>query len=191
MKKARNRKEILELMNTGKATSRQISELNEDDRLYAELLRALSLDNKDSLMDAPEAVIQQAEAIAEKAGLSSAVKSWAARIVLDSWRTPQVAGVRGSAVKSDRRIRIQFGACLLDIRAEKQEGRWHFVGELSDGERRLKDFQLIVTGKKVKRNELGYYEWSSSKAPSQIKVLTDENEVIELPKLSWKNEPNI
>lgn len=184
MSRKYNRQELINLIKSGKLSKKEISELVEEDKLYAEILQNFLLGDEIQFYDAPEPIIQKAEALGEKRERYS-VENLVFSLILDSWKSPMAAGVRGTATSKDRRLRFEFGKSLLDIRAEKQDKKWYFVAEIT-GVDSAEDIVIFVDKIKVSVNELGYFEWTSVTPPKALKMQIGSNEPIDLPELSWK-----
>ncbi len=181
-----SRQELINLIKDGKLSKQFFSELTKEDQSFAEILKRFPNNDEIQLFDAPEAIIQKAEAISTENEKYS-IKSWVVNLILDSWKTSQVAGVRGVSTTSDRRLRFEIGSCLLDLRAEKQDKKWYFVAELTGHEC---DEEVVIKADKIEisANESGYFEWTSSNTPKDVKIQIGNNESVSLPELSWKTK---
>ena len=135
------------------------------------------------LTEPPAAWTQKAVALvksSEKAGVFSKLK---ARIVFDSWTTPQPVGIRGVNGLSHRRLRFECRDILFDLRAEKHKDSWLFIAQTAS--ETSAEILLKLDKKIISPEPDGLYQWQAKRPPRKITLLADKN-VIELPELSWK-----
>lgn len=149
------------------------------------LLREYNMVNQKPLPNAPQAWIKKAIDIAGEVGAGQRIKHLLAKVVFDSWQMPYPVGVRGEQSLSDRRIRFEAKDIGLDLRAEKYEGSWSFVAEINGENIAGSEVILEADKRKYIPGKTGLYQWSSKRAPKNIK-LHSRNSIIELPELKWQ-----
>lgn len=188
MTKFVNRQDLIRATADGTLTAEQIAGLSEEDREFAELLREFRVAGADRLVDAPETVIRKAEAIIELAKRPSSLSALVAKLVFDSWAMPLPTGVRGTATADERRVRFEATPYLLDLRVEKQGGRYHCTAELAQAGSASRPVAVVADKKVVHAGSEGLFEWSSTHPPRSLALRIDEEQTVVLPELSW-NKP--
>jgi hypothetical protein len=94
-------------------------------------------------------------------------------------------GVRSQGGEHDRRLRFEVGPLVVDVRAEQQLSGWDFTAQVSGELSHSGPISLVADKLVVEPNVGGFYQWSSSKPPKQIRLKADDLQ-FELPELSWK-----
>jgi hypothetical protein len=183
-----DRKELLRAIQQGKLAAIDKSMLSEDDILLLELYARFPMADRQQLVDAPESVIKKAESI--QSGEEESIASLAARLIFDSWAEPSLVGVRGSALVEERRVRFETGPYLLDLRAEKHTKGWHFIAEVSSSSVSSSGCKIVAGKQEIHENDAGLFEWSAAQPPRHLKLRTADDELIELPEISWRKIPN-
>lgn len=184
-----NRQDLIRAIAEGTLTAEQIAALPEDERDLVELLREFRVAGVDRLVDAPETVIRKAEAILESVSAPSRLRALAAKLVFDSWAMPLPAGVRGAATADERRVRFEASPLLLDLRVEKQGGRYHCTAEVTGAEESSGQIAIVTDKKAIHAGREGLFEWSSIQPPRRLALRIDDAQSLALPELSW-NKPS-
>lgn len=138
------------------------------------------------LAEPPDAWVARAMQIAKRETLVSSVKSVFAKLVFDSWACPQPVGIRGEAAIEQRRVRFEAAPVAVDIRAEHLKTGWSFVAQVTGVE--YGQTQLVADRKLLSLDEHGICQWSHSKPPKKIAIVTTTQSV-ELPDIPWKVKP--
>lgn len=138
------------------------------------------------LTEPPEAWVVRAQKLAKRESLVSSVKSVLARLVFDSWASPQPVGVRGEAAIEQRRVRFEAAPVAVDIRAEHLKTGWSFVAQVTGVD--YEQAKLSADRQLFALDEHGICQWSHSKPPKKIAVVTTTQSV-ELPGIPWKMKP--
>lgn len=153
--------------------------------LYFEFLSRFQSAGLLPLNNAPQAWIERAVAIASERSLAGEFKRLAAKITFDSWAMPLPQGVRGEVLIQERRIRFEANDKLFDLRAEHRKKHWDFTAKVTDRAGHAVDCTLIAGKKELEADENGFYQWTSIKPPSDLKIKTETGEII-IPELKWK-----
>ncbi len=188
MTKVVNRQDLIRAVADGTLTAGQIAELPEEDRQFVELLQEFRVAGADHLVDAPETVIRKAEAVFDAATTPGRLRSLVARLIFDSWAMPLPTGVRGTATADERRVRFEAPSYHLDLRVERQGGRYHCTAEVTAPEGTPTEIAIIADRKTILAGAEGLFEWSSPHPPRHLALRVDDEQTIALPELSW-NKP--
>ena len=187
MGKHLNRKELIEAAKKRKIPkSGHLAECQEC-RNAVQLLGTFPVFGALPLNDVPKAWIDKAVSIMKNSEISYNIKNIKAKLVFDSWTTPQVIGVRGGNSTCDRRLRFKAETISFDLRAEKREKIWMFTARAS-GDDITGDTLIMTIGKqKFQADKSGIFEWQASRPPKKITLQTDDC-TIGLPELLWKKQ---
>lgn len=150
------------------------------------LLQAYDVRGSIPLADAPAALIKRAVGIVGDQW-SKKVKNLLGKMVFDSWATPDPIGVRGAGEGEHRRLSFAAGEAALDVRAEKREGKWHLMAQVTGADEKAEPPLLRVDTKTVSADTEGFYQWSSSRPPHELSLHFNTYKV-QFPKLSWKTK---
>lgn len=153
-------------------------------REYVLMLRAFSASNRIPLPEAPKAWIERAVNLAQKEGIFKQAVRTLAELVFDSWTIPHPIGVRGEAASDNRRLRFESPHLTFDLHAERRGRNWVFVAQAIKAKTGVN--AIRIGGKALMPDSSGIFQWSSKKPPQKISLVTGQ-EVIDLPKLLWKN----
>jgi len=187
MGKHMNRKELIEAAKKKKMpSSGHLSDCRECQEAWL-LLKNFPVYGQSPLNDAPKALIEKAVSIIQKAGIQNKIKNIKAKLVFDSWTSPQLAGVRGNNSISDRRLRFETKDLSFDLRAEKREKIWIFTARAAGTNIEYNSLTLSAGKQNFQADKSGIFEWQTARPPKNIGLHTDEFS-IELPELSWKKQ---
>jgi hypothetical protein len=108
----------------------------------------------------------------------------AGEVVFDSWQGLAPSEYRDRSENTVRRMKLSAGAICLELVAERQSGQWSFVAKLYDSKKATSDFTILIGRRKFGAESLGYYQWSSTRPPSKLKLQSDVA-TIEFKGLTW------
>ncbi|MFH2056975.1 MAG: hypothetical protein ABIJ61_13535 [bacterium] len=154
-------------------------------RLLVELLRTYQVEGELPLPHAPQTWRSRAAAIFQAPGVKAKVKSVLAKLIFDSWATPQPAGVRGLSSAAERRLRFESAEILFDLRAERFERGWAFVAQVTPKVILPAPLILEIGKKREVDAENDLYEWTDPKPPRKISLKSGDL-VVQLPELKWR-----
>lgn len=183
MSERSRRTQLIKAVREGSLTREALEHLSDEDRAFAELLLQYPLAGLDRLIDAPAYMIERAATIPQKAraGRKAGILP---RLLFDSWAQPSAAGVRGATGTDSRRIQVDLGPAVLDLRGEKETSGWFFTARIEPGDRASE--WVIKAGKlAIRSNRQGFFEWHSTRPPVSLKLTSEEGETFTLPKLQW------
>lgn len=185
MGKHMNRKELIEAAKKRSLPkSGHLAECSEC-RDAVQLFKSFPVIGNPPLKDVPKAWMNKAVSIMKDTGLPNKIKQIKAKLVFDSWTSPELVGVRGSNSICDRRLRFESDAISFDLRAEKREKIWMFTARASGKEIAEDTFSLSIGKRKLQPDNSGIFEWQAGRPPKNIGLHADDFS-IELPELSWK-----
>jgi len=107
------------------------------------------------------------------------------KVAYDSWAHGAPVALRDTTDGFIRRLQLKAGKISLEIVAERRHNSWEFVARVYTGEKVLHDFVLKVGRDKLLPSSGGFYQWSSSKVPATVKLLSYEQDIV-FDKLSWR-----
>ena len=149
------------------------------------MMQQFQVAGKSELINAPAHLIEKAVSLIGSSSILQKLKSLSCKIAFDSWANLQPASVRNSSVLDDRRVQIKAENFLFDLRAEKENGKWNFTAQVSIEGTSESDIKIAVGKKEFAVNEFGLIQWSSKLPPKKI-TLTDKQNKLELPEITWK-----
>lgn len=179
-----SRKQLLQAARDPGCVSEHLNECQSCSEAVA-LLRSFPVAGKESLQDAPQALIDRAIAVAQNLPAAKGSPRRLADIIFDSWLIPQPVGVRGIESLDHRRLRFDAAGIRIDLRAERLKTEWEFIARISGLGRKDIGPRLLVGKKSVFSDPRGFYLWKSKRPPKKL-ILHIGGSVIELPELSWK-----
>jgi len=135
------------------------------------------------LSEPPDSWTQKAIVVGKIPEKEGILGKFRARVIFDSWTTPQPVGIRGENGLSHRRLRFECRDIIVDIRAEKQKENWLFIAQAASDT--INEILLKLDKRTINPDPDGLYQWTAKRPPKKITLLADKNE-IELPELSWK-----
>lgn len=147
------------------------------------LLQAFRMSGRPPLPEPPSAWVTKARLVpGSPTPLLKTVRDLVARLIFDSWGTPQPVGVRGQATLGQRRVSFEIEDILFDMRAEQHKDEWRFVAQAtapgrSTGELRA-DSRVLLPDKD------GLYQWSAPRPPRKM-VFHVNDTAVALPELKW------
>jgi len=107
------------------------------------------------------------------------------KVAYDSWAHGAPVALRDTTNGFIRRLQLKARKISLEIVAERRYNSWEFVARVYRGEKVLHDFVLKVGRDKLLPSSGGFYQWSSSKVPATVKLLSYEQDIV-FDKLSWR-----
>jgi hypothetical protein len=106
-------------------------------------------------------------------------------IVFDSWSQQPSLQLRDVGTGFMRRLRLKAREITLEIVAQRHQRLWEFTARVYRGRKASYRWVLRVGGKKLLPQSLGFYHWSSKRAPRSIRLSTRSKQ-IDFEKLAWE-----
>ena len=107
------------------------------------------------------------------------------KVAYDSWAYGEPVALRDTTDGFIRRLQLKAKKICLEIVAERRRNSWEFVARVYSGEKVLHDFVLKVGRDKLLPSSGGFYQWSSTKVPATVKLISYEQNVV-FDRLSWR-----
>lgn len=112
------------------------------------------------------------------------VKPLLGKLVFDSWAGMPALQLRDKDLDGMRRLCLQAGQIRLEIIAERQQYNWSFTARVYDIDEIASGWILSAGGKKILPNSLGFYQWSTSRKPHNLRLFNLNNK-IHFKKILW------
>lgn len=179
-----SRSAMLEAAATGTVTFKAHLERCEDCRILLQLLSSHQVAGKPQLARTPMRALRQQAAIARLQQSRSPARTATGLIKFDSWRRIASTQLRDEMVGLERRLDLHAKGVTLKLVAERQSDGWDFVARVYRGNKVTTDFIVQVGRRKLVPLSRGFYNWSSTRPPSIIRLLSPSLRV-DFGRLSW------
>ena len=106
------------------------------------------------------------------------------KITFDSWRHSTPVDVRDITFGHVRRLCMSLGKQSVELVAELRRDGWSFVARVYSGRQVSCGYVLKVGVQRILPNSVGFYQWTSKRAPRTITLLSDDKS-LEFNNLLW------
>ncbi len=150
-----------------------------------ELLKTYRVDGILPLEEPPAGWAELAAEIPSRSGTPRPAGKLLARLIFDSWTSPDPVGVRGTGTETERRLHFEAEGINFDMRAERRQSDWIFVARIKAASELSEPILLMEGNKHRKPDALGLIQWSTSRPPSEISLRVGDT-TVQIPRFSWK-----
>lgn len=106
------------------------------------------------------------------------------KLIHDSWANIPPVQLRGSAYRSERRVRFEFNNVVLELVIERTAGMFELVARAYENGAPSTEYLLQVGRRKLIPENHGCFYWMSDTPPRKLTLWSPETR-IELGSLAW------